>query len=129
MQDLMGEKEKLNLEQEKIKKNKFLKLVDKNNAIKSVRSLSRTIDNLIIKEKDKIEDHFKNSILIEKSRASIQGASEEEDGDDDHLKVSTLNKLVNNYNNRPSPGGTTDSLAFSQSIALSNMAATMKERA
>ena len=99
------------MEQEKISNNKFLKLVDKNNAIKSVRSLSRTIDELISKEKDKIEEHF-NSKLSEKK--------------EDELKVSTLNKLVSNYNVRPSPGGTTDSLAFSQSIALSNMAATLQ---
>jgi len=63
MQGLMTEKEKLNQEQDKIKKNKFLKLVDKNNAIKSVRSLSRTIDDLINKEKNKIENHYNSKIL------------------------------------------------------------------
>ena len=42
-------------------------MVDRNNAIKSVRSLSKTIDDLILKEKEKIEDHY-NSKLIEKSR-------------------------------------------------------------
>jgi len=51
MQTLMAEKEKINTEQEKIKQNKFLKMVDRSNAIQSVRSLSRTIDELINKEK------------------------------------------------------------------------------
>ena len=69
MQGLMTEKERLNQEQDKIKKNKFLKMVDRNNAIKSVRSLSRTIDDLINKEKEKISDHY-NSKILEKSRIS-----------------------------------------------------------
>lgn len=61
----------MNLEQDKIKNNKLLKLVDKNNAIKSVRSLSKTIDDLIKKEKSKIEELY-NSKLIEKSQISIE---------------------------------------------------------
>jgi hypothetical protein len=65
----MTEKERLNQEQDKIKNNKFLKMVDRGNAIKSVRSLSRTIDNLINKEKNKIEDHY-NSKILEKSMIS-----------------------------------------------------------
>lgn len=113
----MTEKERLKQETDKIKNNKFLKMVDRNNAIKSVRSLSKTIDDLISKEKGKIEDHY-NSKLLEKSKGDI--SKEEEKIQDDNLK-GTLN-----YNIRPSPGGTTDSLAFSQSIALSNLAATLR---
>jgi hypothetical protein len=58
MQGLMAEKERLNQEQQKIRENKFLKMVDRSNAIKSVRSLSRTIDELLSKEKDKISEHY-----------------------------------------------------------------------
>lgn len=54
MEGLMDEKAKLELEHKKIRENKFLKLIDRNNAIKSVRSLSRTIDELISKEREKI---------------------------------------------------------------------------
>lgn len=68
MQELMSEKEKLNQRQDEIRKNKFLKLVDRNNAIKSVRSLSRTIDDLIQKEKQKIDEHYNHK--LEKSRIS-----------------------------------------------------------
>lgn len=69
LQGLMTEKERLNQEQEKIRNNKFLKMVDRTNAMKSVRSLSRTIDDLINKEKEKIEDHY-NSKVLERSRIS-----------------------------------------------------------
>lgn len=58
MQSLIAEKERLNVEQQKIRENKFLKMVDRTNAIKSVRSLSRTIDELISKEKEKISEHY-----------------------------------------------------------------------
>lgn len=54
----MAEKEKINIEQQKIKQNKFIKMVDRTNAMKSVRSLSRTIDELLNKEKQKISNHY-----------------------------------------------------------------------
>jgi hypothetical protein len=101
----MVEKERLNQETDKIKKNKFLKMVDRGNAIKSVRSLSKTIDDLINKEKGKIEDHY-NSKILEKSNVEENKAYEEP------LKNSTFKNTLN-YNIKPSPGGTTDSLAFS----------------
>ena len=69
MQELMSEKERLNQETDKIRNNKFLKMVDRNNAIKSVRSLSKTIDDLISMEKEKIDGHY-NSKLVEKARAA-----------------------------------------------------------
>lgn len=68
MEGLMMEKSQLKQEQEKIKNNKFLRMVDRTNAIKSVRSLSRTIDELIEKEKMKISDHYASK--LEKSRIS-----------------------------------------------------------
>jgi len=68
MEGLMMEKSQLKQEQEKIKNNKFLRIVDRTNAIKSVRSLSRTIDELIEKEKMKISDHYASK--LEKSRIS-----------------------------------------------------------
>jgi hypothetical protein len=68
MEGLMMEKSQLKQEQEKIKNNKFLRMVDRTNAIKSVRSLSRTIDELLEKEKMKISDHYASK--LEKSRIS-----------------------------------------------------------
>ena len=118
----MSEKERLNQETDKIRKNKFLKLVDRNNAVKSVRSLSKTIDDLISMEKEKIDGHY-NSKLIEKARVSAVKMEQ------DALKESSVYNLkasgTLNYNLKPSPGGTTDSLAFSQSIAMSNLAGTI----
>ena len=65
----MSEKERLNQEQEKIRQNKFLKMVDRSNAIKSVRSLSRTIEDLIAKEKEKISEHYQSK--LEKIKVKI----------------------------------------------------------
>ena len=73
MEGLMTEKERLKQEQDKIRQNKFLKMVDRSNAIKSVRSLSRTIEDLISKEKEKISEHYQSK--LEKSRASIMTQS------------------------------------------------------
>ena len=47
LQGLMGEKERANQEIEKIERNKSLTIADKQNAINSVKSLTRTIDDLI----------------------------------------------------------------------------------
>ena len=74
MQGLMAEKERLNQEQEKIRENKFLKMVDRSNAIKSVRSLSKTIDDLINKEKEKISEHYNSK--LSKSRLSSSKCDE-----------------------------------------------------
>jgi hypothetical protein len=59
----MSEKERANLEIEKIKRNKSLTPLDKQKAIRSVKSLTRTIDDLIFREKDKISDHFESQLL------------------------------------------------------------------
>ena len=93
-------------------------MVDRTNAIKSVRSLSRTIDDLISKEKEKISEHYQSK--LSHSRVS----SEKEELKESFLKVSTLTKTQGGH----TPGGTTDSLGFSQSIALSNLAATIKNK-
>jgi hypothetical protein len=88
MQGLVTEKERLQVEQKKIRENKFLKMVDRTNAIKSVRSLSRTIDDLINKEKEKISDHYQSKLSI-RSRVSSKN---EEELKESFLKVSTLTK-------------------------------------
>lgn len=59
----MSEKERANQEIEKIKRNKSLTATDKQKAIRSVVSLTRTIDDLIFREKDKISDHFESQLL------------------------------------------------------------------
>lgn len=41
--------------------NKNLTFVDKYDAVKSVRSLSRTIEGLIVKEKEKLSDYYQES--------------------------------------------------------------------
>lgn len=119
MQSLMTEKERLNQEQQKIRENKFLKMVDRNNAIKSVRSLSKTIDDLINKEKEKISEHYNSK--LSKSRCSI-------DNEESILLKSKQAHQTQPNKKSVSPGGTTDSLQFSQSIALSNLAATIRNK-
>jgi hypothetical protein len=59
----MTEKERANLEIEKIQRNKSLTATDKMKAIRSVKSLTRTIDDLIYREKDKISDHFESQLM------------------------------------------------------------------
>ena len=78
MQGLMAEKERLNQEQQKIRENKFLKMVDRSNAIKSVRSLSRTIDDLLSKEKEKISEHYQSKIsqLSKSKMSSVAGENQ-----------------------------------------------------
>ena len=56
----MSEKERANLEIEKINRNKSLTPLDRQKAIRSVKSLTRTIDDLIFWEKDKISDHYES---------------------------------------------------------------------
>lgn len=147
-------------------------MVDRSNAIKSVRSLSRTIEDLIAKEKEKISEHYQSK--LEKSRASnltqsrvLSGSRIEHDiknelaidndpnregfattghplpvdeNGESQLKLSTLTKTTapiqpshvavpqKTAGRGISPGGTTDSLQFSQSVALSNLATTMRGR-
>lgn len=60
LQGLMSEKERANQEIEKIKRNKSLTPLDKQRAIRSVNSLTRTIDDLIFREKDKISEHLES---------------------------------------------------------------------
>ena len=47
-------------------------MVDRSDAIKSVRSLSKTIDDLISKEKDKINEHYQSKL----SRSRLSGMLE-----------------------------------------------------
>lgn len=48
----------MELEEEKISKNKNLTFVDKVDAMKSARSVSRTIENLIGREKEKLSSYY-----------------------------------------------------------------------
>ena len=56
----MSEKERANQEIDKIEKNKSLTVTDKQKAINSVKSLTRTIDGLIDREKEKISEHYES---------------------------------------------------------------------
>lgn len=49
---------KLDEEERKIKGSKHLTFVDKCDAVKSVRSVSRTIEGLIDKEKEKLSEYY-----------------------------------------------------------------------
>ena len=59
----MSEKERANQEIDKIEKNKSLTVTDKQKAINSVKSLTRTIDGLIGREKEKISEHYESQLL------------------------------------------------------------------
>jgi hypothetical protein len=63
MQDLMTEKERVRVEIEKIELNKSLTRQDRYLASKSVRGLSRTIEGLIDREKEKISEKFESQFM------------------------------------------------------------------
>ena len=56
----MGEKERAWAEIQKINANRDLTPTDKHLAMKSVRSLSKTIDGLIGREKERISDNYES---------------------------------------------------------------------
>ena len=96
-------------------------MVDRSNAIKSVRSLSRTIDELLSKEKEKISEHYQSKMSqLSKSKASdlkesriLGNISSEKNENEEQLKESFLkvsNLTKTKGNNLHTPGGTTDSL-------------------
>jgi hypothetical protein len=58
---LIKEQCKIAEEERKIKDNKNLTFVDKCDAVKSVRSLSRTIEGLIGKEKERLSEYYQES--------------------------------------------------------------------
>ena len=60
LQGLMGEKARADQEIERISRNKSLTVTDRNKAIASVKSLTRTIEGLIDREKDKISEHYES---------------------------------------------------------------------
>ena len=60
LQGLMGEKERAREEIAKIERNKSLTRADKTRAINQVKGLSRTIEGLIDREKDKISEHYES---------------------------------------------------------------------
>ena len=63
LQGLMGEKARADQEIHRINRNKDLTVADRNKAIASVKSLTRTINGLIDREKDKISEHFESQML------------------------------------------------------------------
>ena len=62
LEGLMGEKERARQEIERIERNKSLTRADKTRAIKQVQGLTRTIDGLIGREKDKISEHYESQL-------------------------------------------------------------------
>lgn len=56
----MGERERAKAEIERIEGNKSLTRADKSRSIKQVKSLTKTIDGLIDREKDKISEHYES---------------------------------------------------------------------
>jgi len=58
----MHEKQKVQEEERKIKSNKNLTFVDKHDAIKQARSLSRTIDGLLDNQKERLSEYCQESI-------------------------------------------------------------------
>jgi hypothetical protein len=58
----MEEKDKVDEEEKKIMKNKNLTFLDKCDAVKSARSLSRTIDGLIGLEKGKLSEYYESQL-------------------------------------------------------------------
>ena len=58
----MGEKERAKHEIERIEQNKSLTRADKTRAIKQVEGLTRTIEGLIGREKDRISEHYESQL-------------------------------------------------------------------
>jgi hypothetical protein len=58
LKGLLEEKVKMDQEEKKIIGSKHLTFVDKCDAVKSVRSVSRTIEGLIDKEKEKLSEFY-----------------------------------------------------------------------
>ena len=58
LKGLLEEKVKMDQEEKKIIGSKHLTFVDKCDAVKSVRSVSRTIEGLIDKEKEKLTEYY-----------------------------------------------------------------------
>lgn len=58
----MHEKVKMEEEERRITLNKNLTFLDKQGVMKSARSLSRTIEGLIGKEKDRISEYYESQI-------------------------------------------------------------------
>jgi hypothetical protein len=58
LKGLLEEKVKMDQEEKKIIGSKHLTFVDKCDAVKSVRSVSRTIEGLIDKEKEKLNEFY-----------------------------------------------------------------------
>ncbi|CDW73331.1 UNKNOWN [Stylonychia lemnae] len=70
---LLQEKEKVDLEEQQISQNKKLTFVDKCDAMKSARSLSKTINSLIGRQTDKISEYYDSQMREKNSmKQSIQ---------------------------------------------------------
>ena len=71
LQGLMSEKERANQELDRIEKHKSLTRAAKQKAIDSVKSLTRTIDGLIDREKDKISEHYESQLVSQVKLSNI----------------------------------------------------------
>ena len=58
---MIQEQVKIAEEEKRIRQNKHMTFVDKCDAVKSVRSVSRTIEGLIDKEKERLTEYCKES--------------------------------------------------------------------
>ena len=66
MQDLISEQEQAKQEMMKISQNKSLSKHDKAQALNSVRSLSKTIEDLLSREKMKISGMIESKLAVSK---------------------------------------------------------------
>lgn len=71
LQGLMSEKERAKQELDRIEKHKSLTRAAKQKAIDSVKSLTRTIDGLIDREKDKISEHYESQLVSQVKLSNI----------------------------------------------------------
>lgn len=63
MQSLLTEKERVKADLHRINQNKSLTRKDRNLAVKSINNLGKTIDDLIGKEKTRLNDNFESQLM------------------------------------------------------------------
>jgi len=74
----MSEKERAFAEIERIEGNKSLTRVDKTRAIKQVQWLTKTIDGLIDREKDKISEHYESQLASQIRMSTLQQPAQQQ---------------------------------------------------
>jgi hypothetical protein len=102
----MAEKVKMEIEEHKIAKNKNLTFVDKVDAMKSARSLSRTIEGLIDREKGKLSEYYdshmrqtdrstSNNLFGKSVKQGSIDTNSQFNGEFHSIEVNTHNKVGN----------------------------------